>query len=159
MSVRDIGQLLAEHPFFDGLDDDVLALLVGCAEMAHFHTGEVLFRNGTPADAFFVVRSGRVALELTAPGRAPLVVETADAGEVVGWSWLVPPYQWFCDGLAVEETSVVALDGACLRGKCDADPRLGFQLLSRVTHVMYERLQATRVRLLDLYGTPHAVGD
>ena len=159
MSVRDIGQLLSEHPFFAGLDEEVVALLVGCAEIAHFRAGDVLFRSGAPADRFFVVRSGRVALELTAPGRAPLVVETADAGEVVGWSWLVPPYQWFCDGLAVEETSVVALDGGCLRGKCATDPSLGFQLLSRVTHVMYARLQATRVRLLDLYGTPRAVVD
>jgi len=159
MSVRDIGQLLAEHPFFAGLDEDVLALLVGCAENAHFRAGEMLFRSGTPADRFFVVRSGRVALELVAPGRAPLVVETADAGEVVGWSWLVPPYQWFCDGQAVEETSVVALDGACLRAKCATDPGFGFQLLSRVSHVMYDRLQATRVRLLDLYGTPRAVGE
>jgi CRP-like cAMP-binding protein len=159
MTVRDIGQLLAEHPFFAGLDDGVLDLLVGCAEITHFHAGDVMFRSGTPADRFFVVRTGRVALEMVAPGREPLVVETADAGEVVGWSWLVPPYQWFCDGIAVEETSVVALDGACLRGKCATDPSLGFQLLSRVTHVMYERLQATRVRLLDLYGTPRAVGD
>jgi CRP-like cAMP-binding protein len=159
MTVRDIGRLLAEHPFFDGLDDDVLALLVGCATNVHFHAGDVMFRGGTRADWFYVVRTGRVALELVAPGRAPLVVETADAGEVVGWSWLAPPYQWFCDGIAVEETSVVALDGACLRGKCAVDPSLGFQLLSRVTQVMYERLQATRVRLLDLYGTPHAVGD
>lgn len=159
MSVRDIAALLADHPFFAGLDEDVLALLVGCAENAHFRAGEVLFRSGTPADRFFVVRTGRVALEVVAPGRVPLVVETADAGEVVGWSWLVPPYQWFCDGRAVEETSVVALDGACLRAKCATDPSLGFQLLSRVTLVMYERLQATRLRLLDIYGTPHAVGD
>jgi CRP/FNR family transcriptional regulator, cyclic AMP receptor protein len=159
MSVRGIGQLLAEHPFFAGLDDDVLALLVGCATNAHYSAGDALFRGGTPADQFFVIRSGRVAIELVAPGRHPLVVETADAGEVVGWSWLVAPYQWFGDGKAVEETSVIALDGACLRGKCEADPNVGFQLLTRVTHVMYDRLQATRVRLLDLYGTPRAVSD
>jgi CRP/FNR family transcriptional regulator, cyclic AMP receptor protein len=159
MSVRGIGQLLAEHPFLAGLDEDALALLAGCAENVHFRAGEVLFRSGTPADRFFIVRSGRIALELVAPGRLPLVVETVDAGQVVGWSWLVPPYEWFCDGQAVEETSVVALDGACLRARCETDPYLGFQLLSRVTNVMYDRLQATRVRLLDLYGTPRAVGD
>jgi CRP-like cAMP-binding protein len=158
MNLHDVGQLLAEHPFFAGLDEGVLALLAGCAENAHFRAGEVLFRGGTPADRFFVVRSGRVALQLAAPAREPLVVETVEAGEVAGWSWLVPPYQWFCDGRAVEETSVVSLDGACLRGKCATDPALGYQLLSRVTHVMYDRLQATRVRLLDLYGTPRAVG-
>lgn len=158
MSIRGLGELLAEHPFFAGLDDDGLALLVGCAENAHFRAGETLFRSGAAADRFFVLRSGRVALEVTALGRDPLVVETVEAGEVVGWSWLVPPYQWFCDGRAVEDTVAVALDGVCLRTKCEADPKLGFQLLSRVTQVMYDRLQASRVRLLDLYGTPRAVG-
>ena len=152
MSVRGIGQLLAEHPFFAGLDDDVLALLVGCATNAHYSAGDALFRGGTPADQFFVIRSGRVAIELVAPGRHPLVVETADAGEVVGWSWLVAPYQWFGDGKAVEDTSVIALDGACLRGKCEADPRLGYDLMSRFAQIVIERLQQTRLRLLDVYG-------
>ena len=97
-----------------------------------------------------------VALELTAPGRAPLVLETVGEDGVLGWSWLVPPYKWFCDARAVEPTDVVVLDGACLRGKCDADPALGYALLTRVSQVMHERLQATRVRLLDLYGGPGA---
>jgi CRP-like cAMP-binding protein len=156
--MRDLAQLLAEHPFFAGLDRDALDLLVACAQNAHVREGDMLYRDGEPADRFYVVRRGRVALELAAPGREPLVVETVDAGEVVGWSWLVPPYRWTGDGRAVEDCSLVVLDGACLRGKCDADPRLGYQLLTRVAHVMLERLQATRVRLLDLYGTPRAVG-
>jgi CRP/FNR family transcriptional regulator, cyclic AMP receptor protein len=73
----------------------------------------------------------------------------------VGWSWLVPPYRWVFDARAVAPTSAMAFDAVCLRGKCDADPALGFDLMQRVARVMYERLQAARVRLLDLYGAPH----
>ena len=155
--MRDIGQLLAEHPFFAGFDADTIAMLVGCAHNVHYQPDEYLFRSNATADEFYVIRRGRVALEVTGPGREPLVIETVDAGEVVGWSWLVAPHRWFADGRAVEPTSAVALDGVCLRNKCDADPRLGYQVLQRVTHVMYQRMQATRLRLLDLYGTPSAV--
>jgi len=81
-------------------------------------------------------------------------VDTLDAGEVVGWSWLVPPYRWSFDGRAVAESSLVAFDGACLRGKCDDDPRLGYALMQRVSHEMFDELRAARVRLADLYGRP-----
>ena len=156
--MRALEDLMAEQEFFAGLDREALALLAGCAQNGHAREGEVLFREGDAADRFYLVRRGRVALELGSPGREPLVVETVEAGQVVGWSWLVPPYRWSCDGVAAEDTSLVVLDGACLRGKCDVDPRLGYALLNRVTHVMLERLQATRVRLLDVYGSPRAVG-
>ena len=95
---------------------------------------------------------GRIALELFSPGSGPHVLDSAGEGEVLDWPWLIPPYRWFFDARAVEPTSVVALDSACLRGKCEADPRLGYDLMQRVAQVMSQRLQATRVRLLDLYG-------
>ena len=81
-----------------------------------------------------------------------MVVDTAHADDVVGWSWLVPPYRWLFDARATEETSAIAFDGACLRGKCEADPAIGYALLQRVVQVMSARLQSARVRLLDLYG-------
>ena len=83
-----------------------------------------------------------------------MVVDTADAGDVVGWSWLVPPYTWMFDARAVEATGAVAFDGVCLRGKCDEDPHLGYELMKLVTQVMFRRLTAARVRLLDIYGKP-----
>ena len=83
-----------------------------------------------------------------------MVVATLGEGEVVGWSWLVPPYQWVFDARADSPVSAVALDGACLRGKCDEDPALGWALMQRVAHVMYERLQDARLRLLAVYGSP-----
>ncbi len=151
--MQTIEQYLPDHPFFAGLDDAAFALVAGCATNAHYRPGEQLFREGDAADTFFVLRSGRVALEMRTPTGA-VVLDTAEQGEVVGWSWLVPPYRWTFDARALEETSVVAFDGACLRGKCQADPALGFDLLQRVVQVMSGRLHSARVRLLDLYGRP-----
>jgi CRP/FNR family transcriptional regulator, cyclic AMP receptor protein len=152
--MRTIAEYLPEHPFFAGLDAAAMNLVVGCAQNVHFSEGDVLFRAGTPANTFYVIRHGRVALEVHDPHRQAMVVATLGDGEVTGWSWLVPPYEWMFDGRAVSSVSAVALDGACLRAKCDQDPALGYALMRRVSHVMYERLQDARMRLLDLYGSP-----
>ncbi len=149
--MQTIPQLLAEHPFFTGLDDEALTLMAGCAVNVHKRPGEYLFHEGEPADTFFVIRAGRVAVEMRQPTDG-VVLDTAQDGDVVGWSWLVAPYRWTFDAIATEETSAVAFDGACLRGKCEADPALGYDLLQRVVQVMSSRLQSARVRLLDLYG-------
>ena len=152
--MRTLAEYLPEHPFFAGLDASAMDLVVGCAQNVHFSDGDVLFRAGAPANTFYVIRHGRVALEVHDPRRQTMVVATLGDGEVAGWSWLVPPYQWMFDGRAVSSVSAVALDGACLRAKCDQDPALGYALMQRVAHVMYERLQDARMRLLDMYGSP-----
>lgn len=149
-------EVLGSHPFFAGLNVGAIRLIAGCASNVHFAEGEFLFEEGHEANQFWVIRRGRVAMQLESPGRGAIVTDTMDEGEVVGWSWLVPPYRFFADGRAVTPVSATALDGACLRGKCEADPELGYQLLKRVTSVMYQRLQSTRIRLLDLYGTEPA---
>ena len=155
--MRTIAQLLTDCPVFAGLDDDTLALLAGCGANVRFAAGERLFREGDPADTFFVLRHGAVALEIAAAGRPPLVIETLHDGDVAGWSWLVPPYRSAFDARAVEATAAVAMDGACLRGKCEADPALGYLLMQRFVPVIVERLQSTRLRLLNVYGGPHGV--
>jgi CRP-like cAMP-binding protein len=152
--MRTLVEYLPEHPFFAGLDPAAMELVVGCAQNVHFSQGDVLFRTGEPANTFYVIRHGRVALDIHDPRRGTLVVASLGEGEVAGWSWLVPPYQWMFDARAVSPVSAVALDGACLRRKCDQDPALGYALMQRVSHVMYERLQDARMRLLDLYGSP-----
>ncbi len=151
--MRTLAEYLPESPFFAGLDAEAMELVVGCAQNVRFEQGDVLFRTGTPADTFYVIRHGRVALEVHDPRRQAIVVATLGDGEVAGWSWLVPPYRWMFDGRAVSPVSAVAFDGACLRGKCDQDPALGYALMQRVSHIMYERLQDARMRLLDLYGS------
>jgi CRP-like cAMP-binding protein len=145
-------ELLGSHPFFAGLGTSAIQLIAGCASNVHFAAGDRIFSEGEAASRFYVIRHGRVALEVHSPVRGPLVIDTMDEGEVLGWSWLVSPYRYFGDARAVTPVSATALDGTCLRGKCEADAELGYQLLKRVTDVMYQRLQSARVRLLDLYG-------
>jgi CRP/FNR family transcriptional regulator, cyclic AMP receptor protein len=132
----------------------MLAAVAGCGSTGGLAAGAFLAREGAPADTFHLIRRGRVALEVHAPGGAPLVVETVEAGSIVGWSWLFPPYRWAFDVRAVEPTRTIDFDGACLRGRCEEDHELGYRLMQRFAQVMLERLQATRLRLLDLYGDP-----
>ena len=152
MKIETMEEVLGSYPFFAGLSADAVQLMAGCASNVHFQADDYIFNEGEAASRFYVIRHGRVTLEVHSPARGALVIDTMNDGEVVGWSWLVPPYKYFCDARAVTPVSLTALDGACLRGKAEADPGLGYQLLKRVTAVMYQRLQSTRVRLLDLYG-------
>ena len=149
---KTIEEYLPEHPFFVDMDPDLVTLFAGCATNVHFKPGESLFHEGDAADTFFIVRKGRVSISSHAPGVGGVVMDTAEAGEVVGWSWLVPPYRWMFDARAVKSTSAVAFDATCLRGKCSADPAVGYALLQRVSSVMLDRLEATRMRLIDMYA-------
>ena len=134
------------------MDQEHLALLAGCASNVGFRAGETMFREGDEAETFLVLRHGCVAIAVHAPGRGTLTVETIDAGEIVGWSWLFPPHRWHFDVRALSDVRATAFDGACLRGKCDEDPALGYDLMKRFAGVFSERLKWTRLRLLDVYG-------
>lgn len=150
--MQTIEQYLPEHQFFRGLDPSVIELLAGCAVNVHFHPQDYLFREGESADTFYVVRRGRVSIEVNTPAGAR-VLDAAHEDEVVGWSWLVPPYRWMFDARATSEVSAVAFDATCLRAKSDADPAIGYALLQRVAQVMLQRLQSARIRLMDVYGS------
>ena len=151
-----IETLLRASPVFEALEPERLALVAGCASNVHFDQGAVIFREGDQADTFFLVRHGSVALEMFVPARGSAVIETIEAGDVVGWSWLFPPYRWHFDARALTAVRATSFDGACLRGKCDDDPALGYDLMSRFAQVLIERLQWTRLRLLDVYGDGRA---
>jgi CRP-like cAMP-binding protein len=148
--MKSIADLLNEVPTFVGLSEDHRGLVAGCGRNVVFERGEYMFREGDPANAFYAIRGGAVALELGAP--ATLVIETLHPGDVLGWSWLFPPYRIRYDARAMEELHAIAFDGACLREKCDADHDLGYELMKRFAQIITERLQATRLRLLDVYG-------
>jgi CRP/FNR family cyclic AMP-dependent transcriptional regulator len=149
-----IDELLAGVGAFTGLDPSYLDLIAGCGTTTGFGAGDYLFREGEPADSFYVIRRGRIALEVFAPGRGQVILATLGPGELVGWSWLFPPYRWHFDGRAIEPVRALAFDAACLRGKCDADHSLGYELMQRFASSMLARLQATRLQLLDVYGKP-----
>ena len=144
--------LLAEHEFFRGLGPEDVALFTECASNVRFEAGDYIFREGQPADRFYAVRHGRVALEVYVPGRGGVAIQTVGPGEVLGWSWLFPPYQWHFDARALELTRALAFDGTCIRTKCETDHRLGYELMKRLALVFTQRLEASRLQLLDVYG-------
>ena len=152
MIIETIAQILAKHPFFAEFRPEHVELVAGCAINCRFNAGEYLTREGDPADHFFLIRHGMVSLEVTTPGHPPIVVTTLHEGEIVGASWLAPPYRSMFDARAVELTRAIRIDAKCLRGKCEQDHHLGYEMMKSVLSVMAKRLQATRLQILDVYG-------
>lgn len=150
--MENLERILEEHPFFRGLNSKYIQLIVGCASNVRFDVGAFLFREGEEANQFYIVRPGKVALEIFVPERGPITIETVGEGQILGWSWLIPPHYWHFNARAVELTRAIALDGKCLRNKCEEDHDLGYELLKRFAHIVEMRLQATRLQLLDVYG-------
>jgi len=153
MTIDTFEKTLGSHPFFADLSAPHLATIVGCTANVVFEPGEFIVREGTPADRFYVLREGKVAVEIASSGRGALTIETLEAGEVLGWSWLFPPYTAHFDARAVNRVRALSLDGACLRRKCEGDVALGYDLVKRFAGVLIKRLEATRIQLLDVYGS------
>lgn len=143
--------ILAAHPFFSGMEPLHLQLLTGCARNVVFKEEDIIFRQGEEANSFYLIRTGQVALQLFADRRGPLTILTLGDGEVLGWSWLSPSARWKFTARAIATTHATSLDGKCLREKAEADHEFGFQLLKRLVHVIEDRMQATRLQLLNVY--------
>jgi CRP-like cAMP-binding protein len=147
-------RILAQHPFFEGFAPEYRELLVACATNIVLQPRTYLFRDGQQASHFYLIRHGKVALEVYPPQRPPIVIQTVEEGEILGWSWLIPPYKWSFDARAVDQVRAVTLDGTCLRHKCEENHDLGYEFLKRFAYIIDQRLQATRLQLLDVYA-PH----
>jgi len=146
-------RILIEHPFFAGMKEEHMNLLVGCASNVRFDAGQFILREGQEANNFYLLRQGKVALDVYAPERGGITIQTLGAGDILGWSWLVPPYRWRFDARAVDLTRAIALDGKCLRQKCENDCCLGYELMKRFSQVMVDHLTATRLQLLNVYDS------
>jgi CRP/FNR family transcriptional regulator, cyclic AMP receptor protein len=145
-------RIVLAHPFFAGMEAELGAVISGCARNHRFDPGEYLGHEGDPANEFFLIRHGRVALEIVQPGQSAIVIATEGEGEIVGASWLVPPYVWRLDARAVELTRAIGIDAKCLRDKCEADDHLGYAMMKRFLPVIMQRLDETRLQILDVYG-------
>ena len=150
--MENLQRLIAEHPFFQGMEDSHLALLTGCATNVRFAAGEFLIRSGREAHSIYLLRHGRVALEIVAPGHPAVCIQTLSEGEVIGWSWLLPPFLALYDARVLETTVALSLDGKCIREKCESDHDLGYEVFKRFSQLMSQRLQATRLQVLDVFG-------
>ncbi len=137
-----------QHPFLSGMDErHVQAFLHGAKEQ-HFEAGEIIIREGEPANSFYLIESGTVVLESTSAGRGMVHVETLHAGDVLGWSWLFPPFAWHFQARAIEPTHALRCDGAHLLVKAEEHPAFGYDLMKRISQIVIHRLQTTRNRLV-----------
>jgi CRP-like cAMP-binding protein len=146
-----LAQALGDHPFLRDIPPGVLARVVECAHEATFQPGSFIFREGGPADHMYLLRGGRVVLEIAVPPRGTMRVETLGAGDILGLSWLISPYRWQADAHVVEPIDAIVINAACLRGKLEEDPVLGYAVTKSMVHQLYERLERVRLQRLDVY--------
>jgi len=150
--IESLKTIIQAQPFFAGFADPMMDLIAGCASNVKFPKGAYLMHEAGPANEFFLLREGRVEISVHGAQYGTVNVQTLDAGEMVGWSWLVPPYRSRFDAKAVEDTRALRFDGKCLRDKCEAEPATGYELLKRVSTTLAQRLESSRLQLMDVYG-------
>lgn len=150
---------LGGHAFLRGMADRHLATLARACWVAPMPAGHRLFEEGGAAHRFWILQTGHVALDVHTPGRRRLLVETLGPGDLVGLSWLVPPYEWQFGATAVQDTVAFEVNALAVRAACEENTALGYELLRRVMAAAASRLHATRVRMLDLYSASSAGRD
>jgi len=150
--IHSLEPVIRQHPFFKGLEEHHIQFIVGCAKNVTFDQDHVIFREGDAAERFYFIRDGLVSIEMVVPHKGPTTLQTLGEGDVLGWSWLTPPYRWHFGARALRKTHALDFDGKCLREKCETDHDLGYEILKRFANVVTERLDAARLQLLDLYG-------
>ena len=152
MESNAIKDTIAELAFFKDLKPEHLKLILGCATKMNFKQGHFLLTQGNDADYFYIIKSGKVHIEADAGDKGPVTIESLGTGDILGWSWLIQPYKWRFDALAIEPTSVIAFESKRLRTLCEENKQFGYEMLKRVTHVITHRLLATRMKLMEFYA-------
>jgi CRP/FNR family cyclic AMP-dependent transcriptional regulator len=142
---------LSVYPFFTDLPVHHIEAVAGCASNVRFEAGNFIFREGEEADRFYLIREGKVALQLSSDRRGPLNILTLGEGDILGWSWLFPPYRWKFSARTIEPTRAFAVDAESLRAKAERDPGLGYELLKRFAHVVETRIETMRLQLVNVY--------
>jgi CRP-like cAMP-binding protein len=149
--------IVMAQDFFAGLDLELGKFIASCTRNCHFEPGAYLFHEGELAREFYIVRHGKVALEIASPGRKTLVLSTMQDGDIVGASCLVAPHRWNADARAQTHVRALGFGVESLRAKCEEDPSIGYQLLKRFAALLAGRLLAAHLQLLDMYGRPEKV--
>lgn len=150
--MESLGRIIQEHPFFKNFIPEYIEVITGCASLVRFDENHMIFKEGQTADNFYLVRHGKIALEMYVPQQGGIIIDTIGEGEVLGWSWLFAPYQNHFDARALELTRAISFDGKCLRKKIDEDHNLGYHIMTQFVQIIQDRLQATRLKLIDMYS-------
>ncbi len=140
---------ISSNPFFAGLASELIDILAANAASRHVERDRTLFHLGQKADHFYVIVRGRILNEVAALEGPPLQLQSLEAGAVLGWSWLIPPYKWTFQARADDDSEVLEFDGHAIRAHCDANPEFGYELLKRFSGLMSERLHFARQRMMD----------
>lgn len=150
--MSEILEVLSEHPFFEGLDPVYLRILAECAMHKSFQQGDWIMLQGGEANRFYLIQQGRVSLQFTSPSCGTVMVETLGDADIIGDSWLVEPYRWHWDARALEYVRAIAFNAKCLRGICEEDHDIGYELMKRFSCIMVRYLQAARLKCSDIYN-------
>ena len=151
MESKSMKEIIASQPFFEGLEDQYLTLFAGCASNKHFKEGEFLLKENEQSTQFFIIKEGKVVIEVFGGNKGTIRIQTLSEGDLVGWSWLFPPHKNQFDAIALTTTRVIAFEGNCLQKKCKNDTNFGYEMLRRMTAVIIDRLRNTRLQLIDIY--------
>jgi CRP/FNR family transcriptional regulator, cyclic AMP receptor protein len=149
MSNQSTSEYLSAHAFFSEFSDDLLKFLCECSSMHEIKMGQTLFRQGENADKFYVVRSGRISLQMPAIMGPILEIQTLDKDQVLGWSWLISPYKWNFQTKAEEDSQLLQFDGAAILARCEQEPKFGYELLKKFAALMSVGLNAARLKMMD----------
>ena len=147
--------MIVKHPFLNGLNPDYFHLLQECAKSERFEAGQLVFQEGQEADHFYLIQTGQVRIDAFVPGRGNITVQTVSAGDALGWSWLFPPYQWHFSARGSDVTEAIVFAAKTLRDEAEQNHDFGYELIKRVSRVMLQRLQETRLLLVDFYDFPN----
>ena len=145
-------EMIVKHPFWTGLNPHYFDLLNGCATFERFGVDQSIFKEGGNADQFYLIQNGRVTLDAFVPGRGVITVQTVSAGDALGWSWLFPPYQWHFTARGSDVTEAIVFAAKTLRDEAEQNHGFGYELIKRVSKLLLQRLQETRLLLVDFYG-------
>jgi CRP/FNR family transcriptional regulator, cyclic AMP receptor protein len=149
MSNQSTTAYLSTHEFFSGFSDDTLKFLYECSGMCEIKKGQVLFRQGENADKFYVVRKGRISIQMPAIMGPTLEIQALGEDQVLGWSWLISPYKWNFQTMAEEDSELLMFDGTAILARCEQEPKFGYELLKKFAELMSMRLDAARKKMMD----------
>jgi CRP/FNR family transcriptional regulator, cyclic AMP receptor protein len=149
MSNQSTTQYLSSHEFFSGFSDDALKFLCECSNTHEIKKGQILFRQGESADKFYVLRNGLISIQMPAIIGPNLEIQTLGTNQVLGWSWLIPPFKWNFQAMAEEDSELLMFDGTAILARCEQEPRFGYELLKKFAELMSMRLDAARQKMMD----------
>jgi len=154
VSNQSIEDYLPTHAFFSELDDNFMKFLTDSATELKIKKGDVLFQQGERADKFYLLRNGQVSVQVPALMGPTLEIQTLGEDQILGWSWLIPPYRWNFQARALEDSDLLEFDGSAILARCEEDPKFGYELLKRFAALMSERLDAARQKTMDEWNPP-----